>query len=194
MNDLQTPAPPARGPDLLALVELALARSAGTLGASQAEAAVSMDVGLSVSVRLGEVETVEYQRDRGMGVTVYFGTRKGAASTADLSRGRAPRNRRQGLQHRALHGRGRLRGTRRSRHARDATSRISTSSHPWAIEPEAACELARRLRAAAMAVDTRITNSEGAGVSTPRAACARTETRTVSSPPTRARCTASAAR
>ena len=56
----------ADGADLLALVELALGE-ARTLGASQAEAAVSMDVGLSVSVRLGEVETIEYQRDRGMG-------------------------------------------------------------------------------------------------------------------------------
>src|SRR5687767_12785074 len=73
----------ADGADLLALVELAL-NEARTLGASQAEAAISMDVGLSVSARLGEVETVEYQRDRGMGVTVYFGTRKGSASTADL--------------------------------------------------------------------------------------------------------------
>ncbi len=73
----------ADGADLLALVELALGE-AKSLGASQAEAAVSMDVGLSVSVRLGEVETIEYQRDRGMSVTVYFGTRKGSASTADL--------------------------------------------------------------------------------------------------------------
>ena len=50
----------ADGADLLALVELALAE-ARTLGASQAEAAISMDVGLSVSARLGEVETIEYQ-------------------------------------------------------------------------------------------------------------------------------------
>jgi PmbA protein len=50
-----------------------------------------MDVGLSVSVRLGEVETIEYQRDRGMAVTVYFGTRKGSASTADLGAARCAR-------------------------------------------------------------------------------------------------------
>ena len=47
------------------------------LGASQAEVDASLQQGLSVSVRLGEVETVEYQRDRGLGVTVYFGQRKG---------------------------------------------------------------------------------------------------------------------
>ena len=55
------------------------------LGASQAEADVSLQKGLTTTVRLGEVETVEYQRDRGMGITVYFGKRKGSASTADLS-------------------------------------------------------------------------------------------------------------
>ena len=84
MASERSPATAPDGAELLALVELALAE-ARILGASQAEAAVSVDVGLSVSARLGEVETVEYQRDRGMGVTVYFGTRKGTASTADLS-------------------------------------------------------------------------------------------------------------
>ena len=54
-------------------------------GATQCEVDASVNQGLSVSVRLGEVDTVEYQRDRGLGVTVYFGKRKGAASTADLT-------------------------------------------------------------------------------------------------------------
>src|SRR5450756_273297 len=54
-------------------------------GASQSEADASVNQGLGVTARLGEVETVEYQRDRGLGVTVYFGQRKGSASTADLS-------------------------------------------------------------------------------------------------------------
>ena len=55
-------------------------------GATQAEADASVNQGLSVTVRLGEVETIEYQRDRGVSVTVYFGHRKGSASTADLGR------------------------------------------------------------------------------------------------------------
>src|SRR5450755_3917652 len=53
-------------------------------GASEAEVGASVDSGLSVSVRLGEVETIEHTRDRSFGVTVYFGKRKGSASTADL--------------------------------------------------------------------------------------------------------------
>src|SRR3569832_41952 len=53
-------------------------------GATQAAADARINQGLGVTVRLGEVETVEFQRDRGLGVTVYFGHRKGSASTADL--------------------------------------------------------------------------------------------------------------
>lgn len=69
------------------LTELAedVVRRARAAGASQAEVAASIDTGLSVNVRLGEVETVEHTRDRGFGLTVYFGQRKGSASTADLN-------------------------------------------------------------------------------------------------------------
>jgi PmbA protein len=59
-------------------------RRARVAGASQAEVAASVSTGLAVNVRLGEVETVERTRDRGFGLTVYFGHRKGSASTADL--------------------------------------------------------------------------------------------------------------
>src|ERR671910_1742569 len=77
----------AAHPDLATLervVEqaISLARSKG---ASAAEAGVGVSTGLSVTVRLGEVETLEYQRDRSLGVTVYAGKRKGTASTANLS-------------------------------------------------------------------------------------------------------------
>ncbi|HSW34228.1 MAG TPA: metalloprotease PmbA [Steroidobacteraceae bacterium] len=159
-------APVADGADLLALVELAL-EEARVLGASQAEAAVSMDVGLSVSVRLGEVETVEYQRDRGMGVTVYFGTRKGSASTADLSPAM--------LRETVAKACSIARFT-----AEDPCAGLADSdtlateipdldlAHPWDVTPERACEMALECEAAAMAVDARITNSEGAGVSTHR--------------------------
>src|SRR5580692_8493558 len=60
---------------------LELARASG---ASDAEAAASLQRGLSVTVRLGEVDTIEYHRDRGLSLTVYFGKAKGSASTADL--------------------------------------------------------------------------------------------------------------
>ena len=61
---------------------LQLAKSAG---ASAADAEISLGVGQNVSVRMGETETIEYNRDKGMSVTVYFGQQRGNASTSDLS-------------------------------------------------------------------------------------------------------------
>jgi hypothetical protein len=60
--------------------------------ATQAEADASLQKGLNVTVRLGEVETVEYQRDRGLGITVDLGRRKGSASTGDLAPGLGARH------------------------------------------------------------------------------------------------------
>jgi len=154
------------GADLLALVELAL-EEARTLGASQAEAAISMDVGLSVSVRLGEVETIEYQRDRGMGVTVYFGKRKGSASTADLGDA--------ALRETVAKACSIARFTAEDPCAGLADpDTLATDipdldlSHPWDLTPERACEIALQCEAAALAVDPRITNSDGAGIGSHR--------------------------
>ncbi len=70
--------------DRLAEAAEDLLRRCRARGASQAEVSCSEEHGLSVDVRMGEVETVEATRDRGIAVTVYFGKRKGSASTADL--------------------------------------------------------------------------------------------------------------
>ena len=67
---------------LTAVVEKILAQ-ARRQGASAAEAAVSVGQGLSVTVRLGEVETVEHNRDKHLGLTVYLGQKSGSASTSD---------------------------------------------------------------------------------------------------------------
>ena len=155
------------GTDLLALVELALGE-ARALGASQAEAAVSMDVGLSVSARLGEVETIEYQRDRGMGVTVYFGTRKGSASTADVRPAALRETVRKACTIARYTSEDPCAGLPDPEDlARDIPQ--LDLSHPWDVSPEAACDMAIACEAAARAVDRRrITNSEGAAVSTHR--------------------------
>jgi PmbA protein len=162
----RTPALTADGADLLALVELALGE-ARALGASEAEAAISMDVGLSVSARLGEVETVEYQRDRGMAVTVYFGKRKGSASTGDLGAGALRETVAKACTIAKFTAEDPCAGLP---DAEDLATSIPNLdlSHPWDITPERACEMAIACEAAAMAVDKRITNSEGAGVSTHR--------------------------
>ena len=70
--------------DTLAGIAEDLLRRCRARGADQAEVSCSEEHGLSVDVRMGEVETVEATRDRGIAVTVYFGQRKGSASTADL--------------------------------------------------------------------------------------------------------------
>lgn len=136
-------------------------------GASAAEAVVSIDNGLGVSVRMGEIETLEYHRDKGMGLTLYFGQRKGNASTADFS----PAAIREAVNAAATIARYTAEDPYSGladpeRMARDYPD--LDLDHPWALEPEAAIELARSCEAAARGVDERITNSEGAGVNTYR--------------------------
>jgi PmbA protein len=137
------------------------------LGASECEADVSVSQGLSVSVRLREVDTVEYQRDRGLGVTVYFGKRKGAASTADLSA--------QAVRESVAKACAIARYTAEDPYAglieREALAQDIPDldlDHPWELAPERAIELARECEAAGLAVDARLGNSEGSGVSTQR--------------------------
>ena len=88
MNVIAPEAASAAGPEArleqLADISRQLLDQARRLGATQAEVSCSEDRGLDVNVRLGEVETVESTHDRGIAVTVYFGQRKGSASTADL--------------------------------------------------------------------------------------------------------------
>ena len=147
-------------------VEDALA-FARTLGASDAAAEVSEGVGLSVSVRKGEVENVERNRDKSMGITVYVGQRRGNASTSDFSRAAMEQT------VRAAHDIARFTAEdpaaglpETEDMALDAASQPDLDLfHPWAIDAEAAMKLALRCESAALAVDRRITNSEGAGVS-----------------------------
>src|SRR5215472_9965 len=136
-------------------------------GATQCEADVSVSQGLSVSVRLGEVDTVEYQRDRGLGVTVYFGRRKGAASTADLT----PAAVRETVAKASAIARYTAEDPYAGLVEPEALARDIPDldlDHPWDLSPEAAIELARTCEARGLAVDPRVSNSEGAGVSSQR--------------------------
>src|SRR5215469_3719676 len=136
-------------------------------GASQCEADVSVSQGLSVSVRLREVDTLEYQRDRGLGVTVYFGKRKGSASTADLT----PAAVRETVAKACAIARYTAEDPYAGLVDPDALAREIPDldlDHPWDLSPEAAIELARTCEAQGLAVDPRVSNSEGAGVSSQR--------------------------
>jgi len=149
--------------DLRSCVELALAE-AKKLGASEAEVGVSMDIGLAVTARMREVETLEYHRDRGMGVTVYRGKRKGSASTADLSVQAIRESVAKAYSIAGFTAEDPCAGLPDADElARDIPD--LDLNHPWDIEPEAARELAVTCEGAALAVDPRINNSEGATLS-----------------------------
>ncbi|MDX9706684.1 MAG: metalloprotease PmbA [Azospira sp.] len=137
-------------------------------GASACEVDVSEGFGQSVTVRCGEVETIEYNRDKGIGVTVYLGQRKGYASTSDFSSAALKETVDAAL---AI-----ARFT-----AEDACAGLADPEslatvfpdldlyHPWNLPVEAAIDMARRCEDAAFAVSPQITNSEGASISTQEA-------------------------
>ena len=132
-------------------------------GATAAETDVSQAVGQSVTVRRGEVETVAYNRDKGIGVTVYLGQRRGHASTADFS---------DDAVHAAVSKA--LAIARFTAEDPDAgladPERLARTIpdldlyDPWELAVEDAVTLGCEAEAAALAVDRRITNTEGASV------------------------------
>ena len=141
---------------------LKLAKQAG---ASSAETEVSYGTGQNVSVRLGETENIEYNRDKGVSVTVYFGQQKGHASSSDLSQ--------QALIDTVEAACNIAKYTAKDEFCGLADANLMATEtpdldlyHPWNISVEAAIEIAKTCEAAAFAVDRkRIINSEGAGVS-----------------------------
>ena len=135
------------------------------LGASSAEAELSLSIGQNVSVRVGEVENIEYNRDKGMSVTVYFGKQKGHASTSDMSP--------QALADTVAAACNIAKYTAQDEFCGLADAELMATDiqdldlhHPWDISVDEAIEIARVCEAAALGVDSRITNSEGASVST----------------------------
>ena len=149
--------------DLQACVELAL-KEARQLGASEAEVGVSVDTGLSVTARMRDVETLEYHRDRGMGITVYRGKRKGSASTGDLSARAIAETVAKAYSIAGFTAEDPCAGLPDA----DTLARDIPNldlNHPWGIEPDAARDLAIACEAAALDVDSRISNSEGATLS-----------------------------
>lgn len=144
-------------------VSAVLAR-AKALGASSAEASMSRTRGLSVETRHGEVETVEFNQDGGLGISLYFGQHKGSASTADLSP--------QALERAVSAAADIARYTSEDPHAGVAEAGWLEFSppdldlfYPDSISTELAISLCAGAEEAAFATDKRITNSEGASFS-----------------------------
>jgi PmbA protein len=138
---------------------------ARALGASAADAEVNDGFGQSVTVRSREVETIEYTRDKSLGVTVYLGQHRGSASTSDFT-SQAIRDTVEAALSIA-----RYTAADDCAGLPDPDRHPSTLPeldlyHPWDVSVEDAIELARRCEAAALDVDPRITNSEGANLYT----------------------------
>ena len=142
------------------VLELAKAR-----GATQAEVSISEDSGLSVNVRMGEVETVERTRDRGVSLTVYFGQNKASASTADLQ----PASLEATVDQACAIARfteadpaaGLADADRMAREQRDFDQ-----WHPWDIDADGAIALALAAEQGGRDANPRISNSDGAAVNT----------------------------
>ncbi|MCK5771932.1 metalloprotease PmbA [Algiphilus sp.] len=167
--------PASRNPDAeraadTATAEAMVARAldaARAAGADSAEAGASLSRALTVSVRNAEVESLEFQRDRDLSLTVYCGARSGSATTSDWSddgiRGAAE----------AAVAIARASGEDSCNGLPDA-DRLATAFpdldlfHPWMADADDAVDLARRCEAAALAADERIGQSEGATLDTGR--------------------------
>ncbi|MGA8202967.1 MAG: metalloprotease PmbA [Woeseiaceae bacterium] len=155
------------GPDQLeALVRMAL-EEADRKGVDQAEVAASHDIGLAATARLGDVENLEYTNDRGVGITVYKGSRKGNASTSDI--------RPEAIREAVGKAFAFATFTAEDPNAGLADAALMCTKirdldldHPWDIDASDAISMAIECEGAGLAFDPRITNSEGATVSTNR--------------------------
>ena len=140
-------------------------RLAKQAGATAAEAEISLGIGQNVSVRMNETETIEYNRDKGISVSVYFGQQKGHASTSDLSA--------EAIQDTVAAACNIARYTAKDEFCGLADASLMAKDvpdldlyHPWDLPVDQAIEIAKKCGSAARHVDARISNSEGAAVST----------------------------
>lgn len=149
--------------DFDALIETVL-KQASDLGATAAVAEVSESSGYSVTVRKGKLETVEQTRDKGLGITVYIGHRRGHASTSDFGPEAIERS------VRAAHDIARITGEDPLAGLPDP-DRLAVNPadpgafKPWRLPVDQAVEIAREMEAAASATSPLIRNSDGGSVS-----------------------------
>jgi PmbA protein len=141
--------------------------AAKKLGATDAAAEVSEGCGLSVSVRNGELENVERNRDKSLGVTVYVGQRRGNASTSDFSDAAIAQTVSAAFDIARFTAEDPFASLPKAQDIASAKDRKRDLDlfHPWVLTSEDAAVLALECEAAALSVDKRITNSEGAAVS-----------------------------
>jgi PmbA protein len=148
------------------LVALAL-DEARNLGVDQAEVAASQDTGLSATARLGDVENLEFTNDRGIGITVYKNACKGNASTSDISPAAIRETVAKACSFATFTAEDPYSGLANAELMATDIADLDLD-HPWDLDANQAIALAIESESAAMALDKRISNSEGATVGTNR--------------------------
>jgi PmbA protein len=151
--------------DALESIVQEVLKQAISQGVDQAEVSASHDIGLTATARLGEVESLEYTNDRGIGITVYRDQKKGSASTSDFSKGALSEAVSKACSFATF--------TAADKHAGLADAELMAANppdlelaHEWGIDSDEAIRIAIECEAAGRGYDKRITNSEGATVST----------------------------
>ena len=160
-------ASPTRFPltrDALSSVADQVLEAARNRGATSAETEVSQAFGLSVTVRKADTETIAYNRDKGIGVTVYVGTRRGHASTADFSAAAIDDTVAKALAIARYTAEDDCAGLADPQRLARAWADLDLY-HPWDLSVDQAIALGLECEAAALGVDRRLTNSDGATVS-----------------------------
>lgn len=137
-------------------------------GATQTEASISHDTGFSVTVRNKEVETIEHNRNKSLGINVYFGQQKGSASTSDFS-SQAIKSAIEAACHIARFTTKDPFSGLAEPHFLEKTPVDLELYHPWSIDPENAISLGKECEANALSRDNRLTVSEGVTLSTQEA-------------------------
>lgn len=143
----------------------AVLKQAKALGASDAELSLNRGAGLSVEVHMETVDKLEYHRDQGLSLTVYYGQHQGSATTGDLSP--------QAIEDTVKAACNIAKFTGEDEYAGLADAELMATEfpnldlyHPWDLQAEEAIEVAMQCEAAALGHDKRIINSDGASIST----------------------------
>ncbi len=151
--------------DHLKNIALDVLKQAKALGASQAQISLQKSTGYEVEVRLGEVDTLTFNRDQAMSIEVYFGQQKGCANSSDLT----PDNIQLAVETACAIAK--VAQADPFAGLPDAQDMVQNYPdldlyHPWMLETLDAIEMAKTCESAGLVMDKRLTNSEGAGLST----------------------------
>lgn len=156
---------PTQKPEFWKQLVTDLLEKAKSKGATQAEVAASSDHGFSINVRAGQIETLEYHRGKTLGVTIYFGHKKGSATTCDITPDSLEKTLNAACEIAKATGEDSFTGLADKEFLAFDYPELSLC-HPWSIQAEEGIEIACACEAYALSQDKRIKTSEGAYLNT----------------------------